>query len=674
MREPQPISSLTGPRCRRLRLLGVLVLLLLLTFGLRIYRLPQLSLRADEAATVFQAGVTWRELVQTLASPDPHQPLYLLLLHGWMEVAGDGELAVRFLTLMSGVLMAPLMYVLARRLFARKTRQVALWTCLLVAINPLLIWDAQDNRMYPVLAALNLASFYFSLSILEDRGDWTHWLGYVASTTLALFTHYLAVFVIIAENVIWASLVWSLPQRQRRIGRWIGAQAAVALLFSPWLLRALTTVTQFTTDFLPPVGLGEMLRRTLVGLSLGRSVDAQLGPLLALGFVLTLILGLLPNGTRAKAAPASTWGGLTEVQGLFLLLIYLVVPWASVAIFSAVRFPIFDERYIMLSLPPYLLLLGRGLSSLSSSGLRRWLAVLGLVSILATTGYSLRNYYFVPEHRKGIDWRSYVARLLECAEPGDVLVQNYPDPGLTYHLRDRMFRVLLPTGYPADVSRTEAALRHLSQAHARIWLQPAKYERWDAEGLVEQWMDRNAFKVAEEPFGQQRLVLYWPLQTYEQRLVAVDAVLGSSIRLLGYTLESEVDLHSRGVCESVQFRDAIAVHPGERLYLTLLWQATTEIPESYTVFTHLYDQREQIWGQEDSPPVSGSYPTSLWLPDEKILDRYQILLDPGAPPGVYRLAVGMYDPATGDRLKVNAADAFLMGDDRILLATVQAFE
>jgi 4-amino-4-deoxy-L-arabinose transferase-like glycosyltransferase len=653
---------------------NALVLLLLLAFGLRIYRLPQLSLRADEAATVFQARVTWSELLQMLSDPGPHQPLYMVLLHGWMKVAGDGELAVRFLTLVSGVLLVPLMYVLARRLFAREARQVALWTCLLVAINPLLIWDAQDNRMYPVLAVLNLASFYFSLSILEDRGDWKHWLGYVASTTLAFFTHYLAVFVVITENVVWASLVWSQPQRRRRLGRWIIAQSAVVLLFSPWLPRATTTVAQFTTDFLPAVGAGEMLRRTLVGLSLGRSVDAQLGPFLALGFVLTLILGCLPYGVRPKVALAPASGGFTGVQSLILLLIYLVIPWASVAIFSAVRFPIFDERYIMLSLPPYLLLLGRGLSSLSSAGLRRWVAALGFVSILVVTSYSLRNYYFVPQYMKGIDWRSYVARLLECAEPGDVLIQNYPDPGLTYHLRDRMSRVLLPTGYPADVPRTEAELRHLSETHPRMWLQPAKYERWDADGLVETWMDRNGFKVAEEHFGQQRLALYWPLKSYEQKLVPVDAVLGGSIRLLGYTLESEAEAQSRGVCDPVQFRDRISVHPGDRLYLVLLWQASAKIPESYTVFTHLYDEQERIWGQEDSPPVSGSYPTSLWSPGEKILDRYQILVDPKAPPGEYRLAVGMYDPNTGDRLRVNAGGEFLMSEDRIMLAIVQASE
>ncbi len=649
---------------------NILLLLLLLAFGLRIYRLPQLSLRADEASTLFQAEVSWSELVNRLASPEPHQPLYLVLLHGWIKVAGDSQLAVRYLTLMSGVLVMPLIYLLGRRLITGRTRQAALWTCLLVAINPMLIWDAQDNRMYPVLAVLNLASFYFSLSILEGRGGRKHWLGYVASTTLALFTHYLAVFVIIAENVVWASLVWSLPQRRQRIGRWIAAQTAVALFFAPWLLRDTAVVTQYTTGFLQPVSAVETLRRTVVGLSLGLSVDAQLGSFMALGFVLTLILGALSYSAREKVAPPSD--GLTEMRSLLVLLIYLAVPLASVVIFSVVRFPIFDERYIMLSLPPLLLLLGRGLATISSTGLRRWLAALGLLSILATTGYSLHNYYFVPQYIKGPDWQSYAARLIECAEPGDILVQNYPDPGLPYQLRDQIPRLVLPAGYPVDVPGTESALLGLSETHARMWLQPQRSDQWDADSTVEKWMDRNSFKVAEERFDSLRLALYLPISSYEDKLTPVEAELGDRIRLLGYTLEAEMEQLSRGVCDPLQFPDTVSVRAGDWLHLTLLWQASVEIPQDYTVFIHLYDENERIWGQQDGPPVNGSYPTSLWSPDEKIWDQHRFLVSTDAPPGEYRLAVGMYGPTTGTRLKVTVGDEFRMSEDRILLSTVQA--
>jgi hypothetical protein len=534
----------------------------------------------------------------------------------------------------------------------------------------MLIWDAQDNRMYPLLAVFDFASFYFSLSILQKRGGWLHGIGYVVSTTLALYTHYLAIFVVFTENVVWALLVWRLPERRRRIGIWIAAQAAVALLFTPWLLRASVTVSQFTTDFLPAVKAGEMLRRTLVGLSLGRSVDAHIGPILGLGFVVTLALGLSPLiGRREERALGS--GGFTESQSILVLLVYLLVPLACIAAFSVLRFPIFDERYIMLSLPAYLLILARGLSYLSAPGPRRWIAAFGLVWILLVTGHSLRNYYSVPRYMKGIDWREYVAQLLACAEPGDLLIQNYPDPGLTYHLRDRMPRVLLPTGYPADVKETEGELQRLSETYTRIWLQPAKYSQWDSEGLVETWLGRHTLKVGERVFPRARLARYLPPQTYEPLISPVQATLGEKVQLMGYVLEQEVETHSREVCSSPQLLDTLSLQPGERLYLTLFWQPLADMETDLTVFSHLYDPGGQLWGQKDSQPVGGTYPTSQWRMGETIVDRYEIQLDPQAPAGKYTLAVGMYDLVTGDRLPATGAEQVLLGDNRVLLSILQ---
>jgi hypothetical protein len=59
-----------------------------------------------------------------------------------------------------------------------------------------------------------------------------------------------------------------------------------------------------------------------------------------------------------------------------------------------------------------------------------------------------------------------------------------------------------------------------------------------------------------------------------------------------------------------------------------------------------------LWGQWDNPPVWGSYPTTDWGTGEIVFDQYLIPVKEGAPPGEYRLLVGLYDPATGARLPV----------------------
>jgi hypothetical protein len=70
----------------------------------------------------------------------------------------------------------------------------------------------------------------------------------------------------------------------------------------------------------------------------------------------------------------------------------------------------------------------------------------------------------------------------------------------------------------------------------------------------------------------------------------------------------------------------------------------------YTVFTHLLDPENQRVAGQDNPPVSGTYPTTLWVPGEIITDPYPIALPADLPPGNYTIEVGFYVAETGLRL------------------------
>ncbi|GAB4422531.1 MAG: hypothetical protein Kow0031_00370 [Anaerolineae bacterium] len=84
--------------------------------------------------------------------------------------------------------------------------------------------------------------------------------------------------------------------------------------------------------------------------------------------------------------------------------------------------------------------------------------------------------------------------------------------------------------------------------------------------------------------------------------------------------------------------------------LALYWESTGKIEGNYTVFTQLLGPDGQVWAQWDNPPQGGRYPTPAWLERDSVVDRYTLTLREGAPPGDYRLLVGMYDAATGERL------------------------
>ncbi|MBK8904656.1 MAG: hypothetical protein IPM53_25985 [Anaerolineaceae bacterium] len=86
-----------------------------------------------------------------------------------------------------------------------------------------------------------------------------------------------------------------------------------------------------------------------------------------------------------------------------------------------------------------------------------------------------------------------------------------------------------------------------------------------------------------------------------------------------------------------------------QLPLTLLWRAEAEVPTSYRVFIHLVNADGQILAQADGEPANWTRPTTGWVPGEYIPDTHTLTLPPDLPPNA-SLRLGLYDPATGQRL------------------------
>jgi hypothetical protein len=114
----------------------------------------------------------------------------------------------------------------------------------------------------------------------------------------------------------------------------------------------------------------------------------------------------------------------------------------------------------------------------------------------------------------------------------------------------------------------------------------------------------------------------------------LSANLGGQVEMLGYDLDSD------------------RLQAGETVHLTLYWRALDEMEVSYTVFVHLINKENQIWGQRDSAPGNGTLPTTGWVKREVIADEYEFTVRPDTPPGEYLIEVGLYDAQTGQRLPV----------------------
>lgn len=98
------------------------------------------------------------------------------------------------------------------------------------------------------------------------------------------------------------------------------------------------------------------------------------------------------------------------------------------------------------------------------------------------------------------------------------------------------------------------------------------------------------------------------------------------------------------------------------LAVTVAWRAMQSHLPDYTVFTQLLDvdTNNRVAGF-DTQPRRGEYPTSRWIKDEVVVDRYVVAVPPDLEPGYYKIIVGLYRPETGQRLRLaNGQDHWLV--------------
>ncbi len=114
--------------------------------------------------------------------------------------------------------------------------------------------------------------------------------------------------------------------------------------------------------------------------------------------------------------------------------------------------------------------------------------------------------------------------------------------------------------------------------------------------------------------------------------------------------------------------DRRAASPGESIFLTLYWRARSKMPADYTVFSHILQQPETIWAQQDKPLQP---PSSNWSIGQVVSSTYELKLKPDAPPGVYDVEVGVYDPRKNfERLRVMTEDGRIV-ENYVLLGKVR---
>ncbi len=663
----------------------LLVLILLLASFLRFYRLDAQSLWNDEGTSVAVAGRDLATIARDAAG-DIHPPLYYWLLHGWLRLTGDSEFAVRAFSALLGVLLVALTYALGRLLTGR---WAGLAAAFLAAINPFQVYYSQEARMYMLLAALTAGVMWALTRVggrigggIGGRGggrgggrigggvggrigggvgggvggrigggvgggigggigggvgggigggigvrDASYGLV-VLLEAAGLYTHYSFSFILLALNLIFGLWLW-----WRRTWKpalpWAASQAAVLLLFLPWLPTAYHQLTTW-----PRVGQLPDLIAAVTAIAQLLLAGPAAPPLTEnIAFLLLLVVIFIPSRTT---------GRLPKPVADLAPIVWLLVPVVLI-----LGLGLFKEAYLKFLLvvsPAFCLLAGRFLAApLRGEHIFRYgtafVCVFLALYFLYTSAFGLRSYYHDPTYARD-DYRGIVAYVEAVGRPGDVVLLNAPGQQevFGYYYHGSLPVHPLPESRPLDPTATEAALEALARPGGRVFAVLWATDESDPGRFIEGWLDEHACKALDAWYGHVRLAVYAvPRQTPTTPDRVLDLRLrspenGDEITLLGYSLLS----------------DQLAA--GDIAPITLFWQAGQTPTRRYKVFLHLLDTGNNIVGQRDTEPGGGARLTTLWPPGEVVADHYGVPIHPATPPGRYRVEVGMYDLETGRRL------------------------
>ncbi len=609
-----------------------LLLIILLAFLLRVYRLDHQSLRYDEGFSVYLARMSPGEITVRTAS-DIHPPLYYYLLHLWLGPFGDSEFVLRFFSLVFGLLTVPLIYVLGRRLLSTAS---GLLSALFLAISPLYLWYSQEARVYTLVTFLCLLSSYLLLRALEGKASFL-WGGYILVNVLAVYSHFYAFFVL-AFHLLFLLVWWAVNRKRDTLLAGLLSQGVVALAYLPWSGFVLRRYAADVSYWRGELVFTEVVRKTLILFSTGHTILESRAQPIAVVYGTLVLLGLVASVLHRNSLPAKGWSPL--LTALFLTL-YLFIPLLLLFLISYQR-PKFHPRYLMVASPAFFLLIAGGIGALWGKGRvdKGWQGDLGvacamnaLCFILATSAYSDFNAYFDVRFSKD-DFRSATRYIQTHIQDNEVVIltDGHLFPVFTYYYdQDNWYPIpdepTLSTERVLNYSLADD-LNRIVAGKEGVWLL-----LWQEEVV-----DPNSFLTMM--LGEEGELLpfeggFWGLELYHYALPAdvrfssqprieypVSANFGDEIRLLGYSLAR------KGVNREVE--------------VTLYWQGLKELTEDYKISLRLRDEEGHYWGQVDARPASYWYPTMRWPPGEKLFGQHTIETLPGTPPGEYRLELGVY--------------------------------
>lgn len=326
---------------------------------------------------------------------DGSPPLYYVLLHLWMRMFGDTEVATHAMSLLFGLLTIPVGMWAGWSLHSRRTGMMA---AVLFAFNAFITVYSQETRMYSLMVLLGLlATTAFMHCFINRRRR--YWILFALTQAAMLYTHAWGIFYGVASAATFLLVYWLSEDRKDLLRDAIFAYVGAGVLFLPWVPTFLyqASHTAAPWDTRPHFGAPIQLSRNVLG---GDRVTAAL--------VLGSAIGLGPLMVRARrrSPEALLMWALIAIPAFTLLL-----GWIA----SQVT-PAWVPRYFAPVVGSILLLAAIGLAR---AGL------VGLVALVLSVVFVLNQSSYSPTYKS--DMRDIGGEMGPLMRRGDLVIVGQPE-------------------------------------------------------------------------------------------------------------------------------------------------------------------------------------------------------------------------------------------------------
>jgi mannosyltransferase len=407
-------SSATAQISQR-HLLPGLALIVLAGAALRFSTLDLQSFWGDETLTVARVNSGLGHMLSQLPSREGTPPLYFVVAWLWSHVFGAGEVGLRSLSALLGVVTIPVVYTAGRLLCSQKVGLVA---AVLFAVNPLMVHYGQEARSYALvilLAALSLVFFARALANPTARAL----AGWAITSALAIATHYFAGFMVGAE------FVWLLAAHRRCRPLWLsgGVVAAVGLALLPLAIAQASSGGDGDWIRLVPfrTRLAQLPKQFLIGPD---------GPLEALTGAVSLIL------VAAGVALVVFRGNARERDAARLGTMLALITVAGPLALSVAGIDFFTARNVIVAWLPAMIVVASGFGARAAGRLSAAL----LAALLAVWLFVI-GAVFTDQRYQRDNWRGALEALgpVRAARAIVLAPDQFPEAAAAYRPRARRF-------------------------------------------------------------------------------------------------------------------------------------------------------------------------------------------------------------------------------------------